>query len=287
MATTTVDVVGSSPISFTNSQGAQRTVPLSALQFSGSDIQLNSAWKNFFDPGETQTLLAVAKARAVAGELTRPPVQGPRPAVRFTASRAGTETNNISVTATPDAGSPLAATIAFTVTETDTYPGLASPTAAAMAIGLDTAPAKAGDPPQGTGLVVIKSGSVGNSTKLPVASSGVMVKATGVDIQDATNAVLFTLVPRSDYAGKGGLSYAVSIDGSGTTFTVVATYDSTKETGAQAKVTIQTLGALPSQVAYLTKASEPPGGARLPTAGSIQLSGGSAQIAANGLFYTS
>src|SRR5260370_18036768 len=99
-------------------------------------------------------------------------------------------------------------------------------------------------------------------------------------IKDATNAVLFTLMPRSDYSGKGGLSYALTIDGSGTTFTVSATYDSSKETGPQAKVTIQTLGALAAPAAYLAKPSPPPGGAPLPAAGSAQLSGGSSPPAA-------
>src|SRR5260370_19041152 len=106
-------------------------------------------------------------------------------------------------------------------------------------------------------------------------------------IKDATNAVLFTLMPRSDYSGKGGLSYALTIDGSGTTFTVSATYDSSKETGPQAKVTIQTLGALAAPVAYLAKASPPPGAAALPAAGSVQLSGRSSAPAAHGLLYSS
>ncbi len=287
MATTTVDVVGSTPISFTNSQGAQRVVPVSAFQFSGSDLQLRSAWASLFDATETQTLLAVAKAKAAAGELTRPPVQPPRPANLFTATHPGLESNNIVVSATPDAGPPLSATIAFSAKEIDTYPGLASATAAALAIGVDIPTGKPGDPANGTGLVVVKSGSLGSSVKPPVASSAVLKTGIGVDIKDVDNAVLFTLLPRGDYAGTGGLSYAVSIDGSGTTFTVSATYDSTKETGAQPKVTILTLGSLAGQVAYLVKATAPPGGAAFPAKGSVQLSGGSEKVAATGLLYTS
>ena len=81
MASDPVGVIGSSPIGFTNSEGAQKVVPLSALQFSGSDLQLNSAWASHFDAGEMATLLAVAKARAAAGELTPPPVPPPTPAI--------------------------------------------------------------------------------------------------------------------------------------------------------------------------------------------------------------
>src|SRR5258708_1121041 len=175
MATTTVDVVGSSPISFTSSQGQQRFVPLSALEFSGSDLQLRSGWTAIFDSSETQTLLAVAKARVAAGELTRPPVQSPRPALLFASTRPGMETNKIVVTAAPDAGSPLTATIAFSVTETDTYAGLASATAAAMAIGTDTAPAKAGAPPHATGFVVLTSASGPHTPTHPPPSSRRMV----------------------------------------------------------------------------------------------------------------
>jgi hypothetical protein len=286
MAVTNVDVVGSTPLSFTNSDGAQKFVPLSALQFSGSDVQLKPAWTSLFNASETQTMLAVAKAKAAGGELTPPPVPPPKPAVQLTATHAGPESNNIVVTATPDPGPPLTATIAFTAKETDAYSDLASGAAAARAIGVDVPTGADGDPDKGTGLVVVKSGSVGSSTKPAVASSSVLTKATGVKIKDADGAVLFTLLPRADYVGTGGLSYAITADASGNTFTLTASYDSTEESGKQAKVTIQTLDDLPHQLAYLATATAPPGGAALPKAGSVQLSGGDASLVANGLLYT-
>jgi hypothetical protein len=279
-------VVGSTPISFTNSEGAQRVVPLSAFQFSGSDIQLDSAWTTLFDANETQTLLTLVKARAAIGELTPPPVAPKTPAVSLTAAHTGTESNGIVVAASAEQDKPvLTAKITMTVTETDSYPSLPTGDDAAMSIGVDAPSGNQGDPPVGTGLVVVKQGSTGASTKPAVASSGVLTKATGVDLKDSDNKVVLTLLPRPDYTGKGGLSYAVTTDG--TTFTVTATYDSTKEIGTQDPVTLQTLGDLAAPVAYLVTASAPPAGAALPTNSSVQLSGGGVGQAANGLLYTS
>ena len=74
--------------------------------------------------------------------------------------------------------------------------------------------------------------------------------------------------------------------GTGKTFTIAATYDSTKETGAQDPVTIQTLDDLADAVAFLVTATAPPSGAAVPGDGSVQLSGGADGLAANGLLYT-
>jgi hypothetical protein len=286
MSTAITDVIGSSPLTFTDAKGAQRSVPLSALEFSGSKIQLKAAWQSSFGASEAVTLLALASARAATGELTPPPTPPKRPAVAFTAKHAGPESNNIVVTAAVDTGSaPLATTIAVSVKETDTWSGFATGTLAAFAIGVDAPTGTPGDPSKGTGLIVVKQGSVGASTKIAVASNGVMVKATGVDIKDADNKVVMTLLPRADYAGAGGLSYEVTA--TATAFTVTATYDSSLETGIQAKVTVLTLDKLADQVAYLVAASAPPSGASVPVSGTAQLTGGGAGMASSGLLYTS
>jgi hypothetical protein len=287
MAAAAVDVIGSSPITFTSSEGAQRFVPLSALQFNGSDLQLKSAWATDFDPSETTTLLAVAKTRAAAGELLPPPSPPPAPAIAFTAARTGHETNGITVSATAEHDKPpLTAKVTVTVSETDTYAGLATGDAAAHAIGVDAPTGNDGDPAAGTGLVVVKQGSTSASAKPATASSGVLKKGAPVDLKDEDSKVVLTLLPRADYQGTGGLSYAVTVDASGTTFTLSATYDSTKESGTQDPITIQTLGTLAGQVAYLVSASAPPSGAAVPADGSVQLSGGADGLAANGLLYT-
>jgi len=287
MAAAVVDVVGSTPISFTNSHGQQKFVPLSALEFNGSTLELKSNWAASFDSSETQTLLALASARASAGELTPPPVPPPRPAIAFTAKHAGPESNDIVVTVAPDPGPPLTATIAVTVVEQDIHGGLATAAAAALAIGVDKPTGNVGDPLAGTGLVVVKASSVAAGKALPAAGQSGVLVAAGFDVKAADSSLLFTLLPRKDYAGSGGLSITVDLDASGTTFTVGATYDSTKEAGAKPKITIQTLDALPAAVAYLVSATAPPAGAVLPAARSVPLSGGGIGLAANGLFYTS
>jgi len=282
------NVIGTAPISFTDSRGAQRSVPLSALQFSGSTLQLGSGWTSTFSGQDQVILLAVANARAAAGELTAPPLTPPSPAIAVTATHPGLESNNISVSAgvTGDLDHPLGAKIKFSATETDTYGGLASATEAAQAIGVDTPSGQFGSPPAGTGLVVVKSGSVATAGTLPADHPPTVLTPAGLDVQAADSSTLFTLVPRADYSGSGGLSVAVALDPTGMTFTVTATYDSAAESGTQSKVTVLTLNALPAQVAYLVTASAPSGGAMLPAAGPpVRLSGGGPDVAASGLFY--
>jgi hypothetical protein len=298
-ASTVADVVGTAPICFTDSTGAQKSVPLSALEFSGSALQLTQDpvkdWITELKPPDAKTLLAVANARLAAGELIPPPVRPPSPAIAVTAVHPGPESNNIVVTVaavTLDHDHPnqlLIAKIKFTATETDTYAGLSTATEAAEAIGVDIPSGQDGSPPAGTGLVVVKSGSVAAGDTLPVAQQPVLTSA-GFEVKDANSSTLFTLVPaRAVPSGSGRLSVdvALHLDSSGrTTFTVAATYDSAAGSGTQPEVTILTLSALPSQVAYLVTVGAPPAGAMLPAAGpSVQLSGGGPGVAASGLFY--
>lgn len=286
MATDTVDVIGSTPLSFTNAQGGQSVVPLSALQFSGSEITIKTAWTAAFDASEQVTLLALAKAKAAVGELSPPPVPPPTPALGFTAKHLGPEGNAITVTSVTEKGKPtLTSTIALAVVQTNSFSGLADGSAAAHKLGVNTPTGTPGDPPAGTGLVVVKQGSTGASTKVPVASTAVLVKNTGVNLKDSDDKTVCTVQPRADYVGKGGLSYAVTVQGA--TFTITATYDSAKEDGVQAPVTLLTLGDLAAPVAYLVSASAPPRGAALPADSSTTLSGGAPGLAATGLAYTS
>lgn len=285
MATATADVIGSTPLSFTNSAGAQQVIPLSALEFNGSDIRLKTAWQAVLDAGEQTTLLSLAKARAAVGELTPPPIPPPTPAINVTAAHSGPEGNGITVTVAVEKDVPaLEAEITLSAVEVDTWAMLTDGDAAAFKIGVDAPTGVDGDPPGATGLIAVKKGSTGASTKPAVASSGVLKKATGVDLKDEDAAVVCTILPRADYVGKDGLSYAVTVQGS--TFTVTATYDSTKEAGTQDPVTLLTLGDAAAPVAYLVSVGAPPRGAALPADSSAQLSGGAAGLPASGLLYT-
>jgi|EndMetStandDraft_9_1072997.scaffolds.fasta_scaffold41037_2 hypothetical protein len=285
MATATADVIGSTPLSFTNSAGAQQVIPLSALEFNGSDIRLKSPWQAVLDAGEQTTLLSLAKARAAVGELTPPPIPPPTPALSVTATHAGPEGDGITVTVAVEQDVPaLEAEITLSAVEVDTWAMLTDGDAAAFKIGVDAPTGVDGDPPGATGLIAVKKGSTGASAKPAVASSGVLKKATGVDLKDEDAAVVCTILPRADYVGKDGLSYAVTVQGS--TFTVTVTYDSAKEAGTQDPVTLLTLGDAAAPVAYLVSFSAPPRGGALPADSSAQLSGGAAGLPASGLLYT-
>lgn len=287
MATEPVNVVGSTPISFTGTAGGQRSVPLSALQFNGSTIEVAHDWTAQFDGAETTTLLAVANARVALGELTPPPAPPPLPALVFTAAHTGPETNGIVVTTKADSGPPLSRAITVTAAETDKYPTLATAEAAAQAIGVDAPTGSPTDPPAGTGLVVLKQSSVAAGTELPTDAQTGVLKEAGFDVKATDGSVLFTLLPRADYKGSDGLSISVDVDPSGLSFTVTAVYDSTKEAGQQDPITIQTLDKLPEQVAYLVTAKAPSSGALIPVDGSVTLSGGRLGLSASAICYTS
>ena len=293
-ASAAVDVVGTSPISFTDSKGAQKSVPLSALTFSGSKPDIADDWApEFTKAADKTTVLAVATARIAAGELTPPPTRAPSPAIAVTAVQPGPESNNIVVAVTvtapdpnqpPDPSQPLSAILTFSATQIDTYTGL-HPATAAEAIGVETS---SGSPPAGASLVMVKSGSVAATDTLPADNQHAVLTATGFKVKAASSsATLFTLIPaRPVPSGSDGLSVDVTQDPSGPTFTVTATYES----GAQPPVTIPTLTPLPPPVAYLVTASAPSGGAMLPPASpppvQLHLSGGGPGVAASGLFYT-
>jgi hypothetical protein len=100
VASAAVDVVGTAPISFTDSTGAQKSVPLSALKFSGSKPDVADDWATEFKPADKTTVLAVATARLAADELTPPPTRPPSPAIAVTAMQACPESNNIVVAIT-------------------------------------------------------------------------------------------------------------------------------------------------------------------------------------------
>src|SRR4051794_37714119 len=107
MAATPVDVAGHGPLPFTDSNGAQQFVPLSAFELVGSEIQLKTAWAGEFSSADQQILIALAGAHAAGGELLPPPVSPPAPAVSLTAAVPGPESAGIKVAVTPDSGTTV------------------------------------------------------------------------------------------------------------------------------------------------------------------------------------
>lgn len=282
--TTSVQTVsGNAPLVFTTSLGQQRSVPLSALEFSGSSIQLATGWSTEFGAADSAILLALAQARAATGDLVPTPAAPPVAAVTFTAAEAGPAGNNITVTVgTPSTTSALTAQVVITATETDTYHGLASASAAAAAIGVDTASTAAGAPPQGTGLVVVQAASVVTGAGLPQDNQTFSVTgATDVLAANGTS-TLFVLEPRPGFSGTP-IPVTVKLDSGGKTFTVQATFAA----GNTTAVALTGLASLPAAVTRLVTAAAPPGGLALPAAGTVTLTGGSASVAATGTAFTS
>lgn len=279
MAGASLHVTGTRPMSFTDSTGAQRFVPLSALELDGSEVKLKASWASSFSAPDATILLALAGERAASGDLKPPPVTPPVPAIAFTARTAGPESNGIVVTVTPDPGPPLTATIAIAAKEVDAYGGLTGAKHAAQVIGVDTPTGNPGDPPAGTGLVRVKA-SANLTAALPKDGQVLSVKAaTPVLAPDDTT--LFTLLPRDGYTGTG-IAVTIAVDAVAKTFTLHATHDS----GPQPKVTLQTLDQLAAPVKFLVSAGAPPGGLAPPAASTVPLSGGGLGIKATGVAYT-
>jgi hypothetical protein len=281
--TTPQAVAGNAPLTFTDSLGSQRSVPLSALQFSGSTLGPASGWSSAFKPTDITILLALAQTRVATGDLAPAPVPPPVPALSFTAAAPGPQGNNITVTISSITGqSAVNAKMVIDASETDTYSGLASATDAANTIGVDTAPSGPDDPPQGGGVVVVKSGSA-TGTGLPKDGQTLTVTSAGTPVLATDGSTtLFELAARDGYTGSSGISTTISAPPGGTTFTVTATYDA-ENTDAVAETD---LASLPGSVTFLVSVAAPPGGLALPAAGTTTLSGGAAGLLATGFAYT-
>lgn len=283
--TTPQAVAGNAPLTFTDSLGSQRSIPLSALQFSGSTLGLTQTWSSsgVLSAADTTTLLALARFRVATGDLAPAPVPPSVPALSFTAAAPGPQGNNIAVKISSITGqSAVNAEMVIDASETDTYSGLASATDAANMIGVDTAPSGPDDPPQGGGVVVVKSGSAASGTGLPKDGQTLTVTSAGTPVLAADGSTtLFSLAARKGYTGSG-ITTTVNTPQGGTTFTVTATYDA----GNTIAAAETDLASLPGSVTFLVSVAAPPGGLALPAAGTTTLSGGAAGLLATGFAYT-
>jgi hypothetical protein len=278
------DVTGKRPLSFSDSTGAQRFVPLSALEFEDSVVQLKSTWHQVFPAADATILLALANDLARSGDFTSPPVRPRFPAIGFKATTPGIAGNDTEVAVHVGAGTALEAPITITVNKVDHWPGLTM-ASAAMTIGADTEPTKdTDDPPRGTGLVCVKPVSPKPAPDLlPADQTFKVTAATPVVAGDTDKTPLFKLVPRAGYTGTG-ITVVIATDKDTNTFTVTATHDSGAAPGA---VTLDTLDELPKDVGALVEAFAPPVGIALPANSTLHLSGGAPGIAASAVAYTS
>ena len=280
----TMAVAGHGPLSFTDSNGRQRSVPLSALQFNGPALELGPDWtvaSGIADTADQTTLLAVANERLAAGELFAPPMAPPSPAILFTAAVPGSEGNDITITVSASAGNALTAQPKISARTTDVYAGLTDGAAARTRIGVDD-PGTSGDR-AGSGIVMVKE-STPIAAGFPKDGQSLTVATdTPVLAEDGTT-TLFTLVPRPG-GPAAGIPVTVAVDpGSNPpTFTVTASFD----TGPSTPIPLSELATLPAPLPFLISASPPPRGVAVPAGGDVQLSGGALGVAASATAYTS
>lgn len=281
MSTATPQAIGQGPLWFTDENGSQKSIPLSAFDFSQSAPALDTAYSSHFSTGDVAMINQLAANLAAAGELTPQPTPPPLPAILLTATQAGPEGNNITVGVTPDSGNALTGNVAITATEVDVYAGLADGVAAKAAIGVD-APGASGDR-AGTGLVQVQEAGTVTAGQGAKPVSVAVKTATDFKAADGTT-TLFTLVPRANLAAAS-LTVMVSVTpdpAPAQTFTVTATYQG-KTT---ADVALSALASLPAAVTVLITATTPTELA-MPGSEAVVLSGGADKVAATGTAYTS
>ena len=169
-ASAAVDVVGTAPISFTDSTGAQKSVPLSALRSPAQPCSYRGRLAPELTRRQTRPRCSRLQTPAQsAGELTPPPTRPPSPAIAVTASHPGPESNNIvvAVAVTGDPSQPLSAKIKFSASS-DGHLHRSDQGGRSGEGDRRRHPVRPpGSPPAGTGVVAVMSSSVATVAILP------------------------------------------------------------------------------------------------------------------------
>lgn len=271
---TTPTVLGNGPLEYTDPSGKQVSIPLSALFFDHNH-QLSvdpSKWPAAL-PGFVASLLADLAQQQL---IVPAPVASPKPAMVITASDAGSAGNGIKVTitSTPNVD-PTQTTFSFKVEETDTYTGLTLATIAQV-LGTDKAPSTT------PGLVHVVQGTLAASGLPALVSKQVFTQPTppppppppGPNAQsvvnDKTKAAWVTLEAKK--IGADGVLTTVTIANVNTTNN---TFDLTAYwTKTASGITLATLQTNLASLGYEIVGTSPGGIFSVPSAGVIQLTGG-------------
>jgi hypothetical protein len=280
---------GNGPFEFTDPQGHQISIPLSAFSFDSSNaIVVDPAWTAVTGASPASELLAYAVKRKL---IAPQPTATATPAMVVKAADSGKAGNNITVqisgvAANPD---PTLTTFTITVTETDTYTGLTAATIQSVLGTCNSAatPVTTGSSP---GLVQVLSGSVDTTGSPSPATAVLSGDPAKVDIDGSGSpARVFTLVAKK--AGAAGSSIRVNVSpvvlsppvAGPETFNLTATLQQ-----SVSGVTIGTLAtAVASNLGYEITVSTPGSGAfSVPAASSVTLSGGDTGVKASGIVST-
>lgn len=286
MSSTPVAVTGNGPFEFTDSNGKQISIPLTALSIANNQIQSSDPkWSSYLGTAPAQALW---KYMLAEGQLSPMPSPAPFPAMVIRAGNAGSAGNNITITidvptppSSPSIVDPTQLPFTIQVVETNTY---TNQTAASIASTLKTANAMVQviDSVQTTGIPELFNGSFGSSP------DQISINASG-----SPGGPLFVLGPRTPGPNPADISVTVTPNSASPpapnpeAFTLTASW-----TGPVINVTVDelatTLASVLSQLGPEVTISKPSSGAfSLPQGGATTLTGGSATSNASANIYTS
>jgi hypothetical protein len=260
-----VTPTGNGPFEFTDSNGKQISIPLTAFSFDAlGKLLVDSNWTSITSFAPASTLLDYVQKQ---GLIAPAPVPSPKPAAIIKAAFPGPAGNNIaiqisSISVNPD---PTKTTFDFGVVETQQYSGLTFDNIDTV---LGTATVTGSQP--GRVHVTSKASTAGVpaklSTSLPVVPA--KVKAT-LDVTDGASSHLFTLEAR-DPGSDGTITVTIG-NIAGTAFDLKVVWN--KSSNAVTTGSFQ--GTLASDFKGEITAAAPSGGVfSVPAAGTTILSGG-------------
>ena len=261
---------GNGPFEFTDSNGKQISIPLTAFSFDAlGKLSVDTKWTSIASAAPAKALLDYMTRQ---GLIAPAPVPSPKPAAIVKAAFPGPVGNNIavSVSITTPSPDPTKTTFEIDVTEQEKYTGL-TPTTLVGLLGTAKIP---GSLP---GLVVVDGSVTGVPAALP--QTGLTGGTDTANANSGSQITTFKLDARAP--GTAGNSIAITIDNvTATAFdlTVALTLTSSNLTIA----TVQS--ALAKDLGYEIVALPPSGGVfSVPAAGTTNLSGGGGATSASAI----
>ncbi len=287
---TQTPAVGDGPVGFFTADGQQISIPLSGIYFEDDTVKTRSAVTPS-NPAGLDSWLAYLVAQGRLSPSAAPPIAD---AMILTAPVAGSNGNSISVTVTPNG----AAAVDVTVTALDVYPGLTVDDLEAV-LGRSGATQLGSQP----GLVRFVPPPAPGPGPAPAALDpaavppGAPVTTVTADIPSWAIPASTGATPSFTLAARSPGSLAVGTELSGvwtievrdirhpvtgpTTFTLAVTWTKTV-LGVRLADLNNTLTGLPALLAFGVTITPPPppGGYKLPVAGTVGLGGGAALVPA-------
>lgn len=250
----TIPVVGNGPFEFTDANGKQVSIPLSALQFENGNLEVDPSTQ-FAKLPDLVAIVNPLLRYLSSQQLIVPAVApSPKPAMVITAADPGSAGNNITIQikVTPDASlDPTKANFNVTVTETDTYKGVSAANIEATLGSSKVA---------GTQPGLVRVNTVKDLTGIPapadypLTGGGPGTRAK-VDVKDKTPAVILTLEAKKEGSeGARAIVTISNVDNGKKTFDVKVTW--TNNVKGLTLGTIQNLAAF----GYEISVSPPPSG---------------------------